>query len=88
MKVRALRGVCIGVGKHLAPGETADLDAATVQFLVSVGAVEKVEPSPPAPAAEPTPTTEATPASGTLADDGAAKVDSKSTPAKSGNKEK
>lgn len=42
MKVRALRGVCIGPGRHLAAGETEDLDPATVTFLVSIGAVEKV----------------------------------------------
>lgn len=52
MKVRALRGVCIGVERHLALGAEADLDAATVQFLVSIGAVERV-PDPPPPAAEP-----------------------------------
>lgn len=50
MKARAIRGVCIGVGRHLVPGETADhLDAATVQFLTSIGAIEIVpdEPAPP-----------------------------------------
>ena len=43
MHVRALRGVCVGVGRHLAASDTADLDAATVQFLVSIGAVEKID---------------------------------------------
>jgi hypothetical protein len=47
MQVRALRGVCIGVDRHLAPGDTADLEAAQVTFLVSIGAVE---PLPDAPA--------------------------------------
>lgn len=49
MKVRALRGVCIGPERHLVLGETADLAPSDVQFLVSIGAVEKVvEPPPPA----------------------------------------
>jgi len=48
MKVRALRGVCIGVEKHLAPGDEADMDAATVQFLASIGAVARVIDAPPA----------------------------------------
>lgn len=42
MKVRALRGVCIGPGRHLLPGECADLDAATAQYLASIAAVESV----------------------------------------------
>lgn len=55
MKYRALRGVCIGVGRHLSAGDTADLDAATGQFLVSIRAVEpakdepKIEPAPEKP---------------------------------------
>lgn len=52
MQVRALRGVCIGPGRHLLPAETADLDASTVQFLVSIGAVERVVEPAPAPVAE------------------------------------
>lgn len=58
MKVKALRGVCIGVDRNLNTGDTADLDPATVQFLTSIGAVERVaeEPTdPPAPAIEPAP---------------------------------
>jgi len=47
MKVIAKRGVCVGVNKHLKPGESADLDAQTVTFLVSIGAVE-VEAEPKA----------------------------------------
>lgn len=50
MKVRALRGVCIGVDQHLVAGGTADLEAAQVQFLVSIGAVERI---PDAPAGKP-----------------------------------
>lgn len=54
MKARALRGVCVGVDRHLAIGETVDtaevhLDASTVAFLTSIGAIEIVpeEPAPP-----------------------------------------
>jgi hypothetical protein len=43
VKVRALRGVCIGVELHLQPGDDADLPAAEVPFLVSIGAVEALE---------------------------------------------
>jgi hypothetical protein len=50
MKVRALRGVCIGVDQHLAAGDTADLEAAQVQFLASIGAVAPL-PDEPVPAA-------------------------------------
>lgn len=53
MKVRALRGVCIGVEQHLAAGDEADLDAAQVQFLASIGAVERVTEAPVAPVAAP-----------------------------------
>ncbi len=47
MKVMALRGVCIGVDRHLVAGQSTDLDAAMVQFLVSIGAVEVVKDAPP-----------------------------------------
>jgi len=46
MKVRALRGVCVGVNRHLKPGDVDDIDAASVSFLVSIGAVEKVVDAP------------------------------------------
>jgi hypothetical protein len=52
MKVRALRGVCVGVDRHLVAGDTADLDPAQVAFLVGIGAVEVV-PDEPAKAEEP-----------------------------------
>lgn len=42
MRVKARRGVCIGVDRHLKAGDLADLDAAQVQFLVSIGSVEVV----------------------------------------------
>lgn len=45
MKFRALRGVCIGVDRHMKVGDVEDLDTATGQFLLSIGAIEKfVEP--------------------------------------------
>lgn len=62
MKVKALRGVCIGIERHLAAGEIADLtDASLLTFLVSIKAVELVKDEPP-PAAEPEPEVKATPA--------------------------
>ena len=53
MKVQALRGVCIGVGLHLAPGESAELDNGTARFLIGIGAVQEApaEAPPPEPAA-------------------------------------
>ena len=53
MKVRALRGVCIGVERHLKPDEVADLDAAMGNYLIGIGAVEPFI-EPPAPAVQPT----------------------------------
>jgi hypothetical protein len=46
MKVKALRGVCVGVGRDLNPGDLADLDPATVQFLTAIGAVAPVVDEP------------------------------------------
>ena len=48
MQVRALRGVCVGIDRNLMPGDTADLDASTVQFLTAIGAVELVIDEPAA----------------------------------------
>jgi hypothetical protein len=59
MKVRALRGVCIGVDRHLKAGDTADLEHATTQFLKNIGAVEVVIDEPPA---EPAPESNVKPA--------------------------
>lgn len=53
MKVKALRGVCIGVDRHLKAGDSADLEPALVTFLAGIGAVERVKDEPvsdPAPA--------------------------------------
>lgn len=59
MKVKALRGVCIGIERHLAENETADLaDDSLLAFLIGIKAVEVIKDPPPAaeePAPEPTP---------------------------------
>ena len=49
MKITALRGVCIGVDRHLQAGDHADLDPAMVTFLVGINAVERTldAPAPP-----------------------------------------
>lgn len=46
MKVRALRGVCIGVDSSLVAGDTDDLEPALVTYLVGIGAVEVVQDEP------------------------------------------
>jgi hypothetical protein len=46
MKIRALRGVCIGVNQHLKAGDLGDVDAATFTFLKSIGAVELLPDAP------------------------------------------
>lgn len=57
MKVKALRGVCIGVDRHLVAGDTEDLEPALVTFLAGIGAVEVVkdEPAPAKPKIESAP---------------------------------
>jgi hypothetical protein len=56
MRVRALRGVCIGVARHLKPGDIEDLEPALVTYLVGIGAVEAVPAEPePKPEAKPAP---------------------------------
>ena len=54
MKIRALRGVCIGPARHLKPGDTEDLEPALVTFLVGIGAVERVADEVPPPQAQST----------------------------------
>jgi hypothetical protein len=50
-RVKGLRGVCLGVERHLVPDEVTEIaDDSFVQYLVSIGAVEVV---PDAPIAEP-----------------------------------
>jgi hypothetical protein len=79
VKVKALRGVCIGVGQHLKAGDIEDLEPALVTYLVGIGAVERVPDEPPKPdpvvaePVKPEPPKDETP---------------KSAPAKSGSKEK
>lgn len=81
MKVRALRGVCVGPGRDLAPLDEVDVDAQTAQYLVSIGAVERVEePKPAAAPAAALPAPE--PVSEVVA------LDPEPTPAKPGKKEK
>jgi hypothetical protein len=46
MKIKARRGVCIGVDRNLKPGDLADLDWVTVEFLEGIGAVERVPDAP------------------------------------------
>lgn len=41
MKVKALRGVCIGVDRHLKAGDVEDLEPALVTYLVSIKAVTR-----------------------------------------------
>lgn len=61
--VRAKRGVCIGVERHLLPGETAEIDAGSVQFLTAIGAVEVVpDPVPETAEAAPVESKPKTPA--------------------------
>lgn len=52
MRVKALRGVCVGVGRDLKPGDSADLDTAMVTFLVGIKAVEIVKDEPTQPVHE------------------------------------
>jgi hypothetical protein len=42
VKVRALRGVCLGPGRDIVPPQVAEVDPATAKFLIGIGAVEEV----------------------------------------------
>lgn len=56
MRVKALRGVCIGIDRHLAVGDTEDLEAGLVTYLVNIGAVERIaDPVVEKPIVKPTP---------------------------------
>lgn len=59
MKVKALRGVCIGIEQHLVAGDTADLEPALVTFLGGIGAIEIIPDAPtplePQPEIQPEP---------------------------------
>ncbi|HYE70594.1 MAG TPA: hypothetical protein VD932_03625 [Aquabacterium sp.] len=89
MKVKALRGVCIGVDRHLVAGDTADLDPGLVTYLVNIRAVEAVKDEPPkaeATAQEAAPLETPSPSEPAPAEK--AKTANDSTPAKPGKKEK
>jgi hypothetical protein len=56
MRVKALRGVCIGVDRHLKAGDIEDLEPALVTYLSGIGAVEAMKDEPelkPEPEAKP-----------------------------------
>jgi hypothetical protein len=55
MKVKALRGVCIGIERHMKPGDIEDVDAALATFLKGIGAVEEFTEPPPKAEAKPEP---------------------------------
>ncbi len=76
MKVRAKRGVCIGVDRHLKAGDIEDLEPALVTFLVGIGAVERHQDAP-APAPSPV-----------KADEPKPENEIKPVPEKTGKKEK
>lgn len=61
MKVRALRGVCVGVDRNLKAGDTTDLEPAQVPWLVSIKAIEVVKDDPPPLPTQHTETTESKP---------------------------
>lgn len=42
MKVKALRGVCVGPEDNLEPGQERELDENTASYLVNLGAAEQV----------------------------------------------
>ncbi len=89
MKVKALRGVCIGVDRHLVAGDTADLDPGLVTYLVNIRAVEAVSDEPPKPeATAPAVASPETPSPSEPAAAEKAKTVTDSTPAKPGKKEK
>lgn len=67
MKVKGLRGVCVGVDDALKEGEERDLDPATADYLVNIGAAEVVveEVPPPGPTSDQEASAAAAAASGT-----------------------
>lgn len=42
MRIRAIRGVCIGSERHLKPDEEVTIDEATARYLIAIGAVAAV----------------------------------------------
>lgn len=55
MKVKILRGVCVGVEDNAREGDVRDLDDATAEWLKSIGAAEDLPPEQPAAEPEPAP---------------------------------
>jgi hypothetical protein len=59
MRVKAMRGVCVGVEDNLKEGDVRDLDPATADYLKNIGAaVDASEEVAGAPAAEAKPALE------------------------------
>lgn len=54
VKVRALRGFCIGAGENVAPGDVFEAEDYNAREWVGIGHVEKVveAPAPPPPVVE------------------------------------
>ena len=49
MRVVALRGVCLGPGRHLMPADNpAEVDDNTARFLIGIGAVKEAPEQEPA----------------------------------------
>ena len=61
MKVRALRGVCVGVERHLVAGDIVDLEAPLAEYLANIGAVEPAPDAPPPSIPTPKPVAPAKP---------------------------
>jgi hypothetical protein len=54
--IKVLRGVCIGVDRHIVVGQTPpDLEPALVNYLLSIQAIEVVDDPLPEPVPEPEP---------------------------------
>lgn len=88
MKVKALRGVCIGVDRHLTAGDTVDLEPGLVTYLVSIGAVQALKDEPPPPPTNPEPAPPEAPPALQPKPEPKAESTIDSTPAKPGKKEK
>lgn len=54
MRVKALRGVCVGPEDDMKEGDVRDLDPGTADYLKNIGAVVDVPAEPEAPPAGPT----------------------------------
>jgi hypothetical protein len=47
MRIRGLRGVCIGPERHLKKDETIDVEPALANYLISIGAAAAAPNEPP-----------------------------------------